>query len=651
MNAMRGPSLKLLVLALALQGAAACSDATLGVPAPPAKAALDNRLSITGSFCTQPATQADFPVKIIFVVDLSNSMCYSDPAAGYCTALRCDSTTERQVGQPPRRLVAVQSIIDQYATNPAVLFSVVPFSASIHNYPSELTGGQTLFTKDVSLLNLDELRNVDSVTDYQGVLSTVKSLLSDDMSETRRRRPSELPRTKYAVVFLTDGTPFPHCSRGDPTQNDPPDAPNCDSHPETCTICQVGKLPGDNFFPGLQAGEDYNENYQLIQLVNDMHKLGDSYNVGELKFHAAELRVDNAVVCCPGCFAADPNGTKAATLLKAMGQPEAGLGSYTLFRRPEDLTFVDFDFTSLQQQFVARSLIVDRRNAVATNTGLMVDSDGDGISDDDEFRSGTNRLDPDTNHDGYSDLFATRYKQLGLDPFKLPAVACNAPTCPGGLPCDTDGDGLNDCEELLLGTDPELVDSDGDGIPDGLEVRLGMDPTRDDTHEDLDFDGISNIDEVLAGSSVTQPDTHARDAWVVHVSADEVSTNAAGGVCYNFAARDILMPSPLSRPSCTGKPTCSPGQTANCCPYLAEPHSTFHEFTGLANGWNDTYLWLGEAPRGDVKDYGRFRVACVRTRWIAPDVRLPLEPSVTLKDSDFKDPSLLNPAVDCVGTK
>ncbi len=43
-------------------------------------------------------------------------------------------------------------------------------------------------------------------------------------------------------------------------------------------------------------------------------------------------------------------------------------------------------------------------------------------------------------------------------------------------PLDSDGDGIPDDEELRLGTDPFLADSDGDGIPDGLEVLNGTDP-------------------------------------------------------------------------------------------------------------------------------------------------------------------------------
>ena len=605
--------------------AGACTDAQLGVPPPDAVAAADNALTVNGSYCTQKAADAVFPVKIIFLIDLSNSMCYSDPASGVCSPLRCDSTNAGQSAQPPRRMQAVQEVLKRYANNTAVSYSVIAFSAGIEVYPFD-TNKQT-FTRDENLLNLSRLRDVDSVTDYQGALSRAATLMQDDILATQKSSRSELPRTKYAVLFLTDGTPFPHCSKADPTHNQPPDLPGCDlGNPDTCTICQRGG--GVAGFPGLMKGDDYNEPYQLVQIVDGMHKFADAHSVGEFKFHAAQLKVDNAAICCPLCFEDDPDGTRAAALLTAMARPDLGQGSYVRFRTPDDLTFINYDFTSLRQKFVTRSLIAYNANQVATPTGLAVDSDGDGLSDDDEFKLGTDRLKRSTMNDGYSDLFKLRYKDRGYDLHKDQSAQCraNSPKCPvvNGVRqmCDTDGDGLNDCEEAEIGSDPELIDTDGDGIPDGIEFRLGLDPTRDDTREDLDFDGISNLDEVLAGSSPTLPDTRARQAWTKQITADETSTDPSGKVCYSFQVAGVQLPTPLSR---------LPG--------------------GLPLGWSDTMIWLGEAPQGDARDYGRFRVACVRTRWVPPNVRLPLASTITLEDADFKLPSAFVPGRDCKGAQ
>jgi hypothetical protein len=41
---------------------------------------------------------------------------------------------------------------------------------------------------------------------------------------------------------------------------------------------------------------------------------------------------------------------------------------------------------------------------------------------------------------------------------------------------DSDDDGINDGDEVALGTDPNNADSDGDGVSDGAEVTAGSDP-------------------------------------------------------------------------------------------------------------------------------------------------------------------------------
>ena len=60
-------------------------------------------------------------------------------------------------------------------------------------------------------------------------------------------------------------------------------------------------------------------------------------------------------------------------------------------------------------------------------------------------------------------------------------------------PVDTDGDGLSDEEEAELGTDPENVDTDGDGVQDGGEVNAGTDPLKTDTDGD-GFDDKTELD-------------------------------------------------------------------------------------------------------------------------------------------------------------
>jgi len=54
---------------------------------------------------------------------------------------------------------------------------------------------------------------------------------------------------------------------------------------------------------------------------------------------------------------------------------------------------------------------------------------------------------------------------------------------------DSDGDGISDADEIKNGTDPKHADSDGDGLTDGEELRYGTNPNESDTDNDGLNDG------------------------------------------------------------------------------------------------------------------------------------------------------------------
>ena len=69
---------------------------------------------------------------------------------------------------------------------------------------------------------------------------------------------------------------------------------------------------------------------------------------------------------------------------------------------------------------------------------------------------------------------------------------------------DSDGDGLTDVEEKKLGTNPYKADTDGDGLTDGAEVNVyHTDPLNPDTDGDGYSDGaevINNFDPTKPGN-------------------------------------------------------------------------------------------------------------------------------------------------------
>jgi alpha-tubulin suppressor-like RCC1 family protein len=71
------------------------------------------------------------------------------------------------------------------------------------------------------------------------------------------------------------------------------------------------------------------------------------------------------------------------------------------------------------------------------------------------------------------------------------------------LSVDSDGDGLTNAEEYVLGTDPTKADTNDDGIRDDAALHVGISPTN----PDMDGDGVSNADEAARGSDPFLADT------------------------------------------------------------------------------------------------------------------------------------------------
>ncbi len=121
-----------------------------------------------------------------------------------------------------------------------------------------------------------------------------------------------------------------------------------------------------------------------------------------------------------------------------------------------------------------------------------VDTDNDGLTDQEEAAIGSDPNDPDTDGDGVLD----GDEALG---------DTDGDGTPDYADTDSDDDGVADGDEVTLGTSPVNADSDGDGLSDGEEVDLGTDPTIADP--DSDGDGRADAgDNCPSTSNADQAD-------------------------------------------------------------------------------------------------------------------------------------------------
>lgn len=571
-------------IALSIVLGAGCTDAGLQPYQKPAGSSYDDKLTVTAHLCTSPAVDDFFPVKILFVVDTSDSMSVTDRGGV--------------------RAQAIVDVLNRYAGNPSVKFGVIAFDSKI----DVLTDG---FTNSPNVSKIStRLTQADRLTDYQGALGAAYQMISTDILGSPR---AERPRTKYVVVFFSDGTPDPQCSA---KGNNP------------YLVCSVPRekwadafdppLPKD-IYPDLQAGGDYNQPAQIFQKVDQIVALRDFYHVGEVRLHAAFL-FDPKASMDPLAIPFHLDRKAGVDLLTQVATH--GGGTFTEFDSSTKISFLNFGYAALKAPYALADFRAANQQALAAWPDVPIDSDGDGLSDAIEYSlrtcvgNATSDVacpDPrDTDGDGFSDFVEAKNLRAGFDPTdpKRPGQKCAAPG-------DADGDGLRDCEEAVYGTDPRLFDTDGDRMSDLSEVRAGLDPLdANDAFADPDRDGAFSIDELrfhtdpLASDQARRP-SDGRYAYDVVERASAFGDRS----CYDLTVRNIRL--------------------------------VTSDAAGV-KGKNRILLYFDEALRDRPQDYGLLRVACVDARYVDGLVKSPPSGSVKLEEKNFMPAARFKPDVDCL---
>ncbi|MEO1173608.1 MAG: hypothetical protein AAFX94_16395, partial [Myxococcota bacterium] len=260
----------------------------------------------------------------------------------------------------------------------------------------------------------------------------------------------------------------------------------------------------------------------------------------------------------------------------------------------ESFTF-EINPVPLVERFVLAEVLANNTVAQFGSFRPSQDSDGDGLTDVEERQFGTDPLLADTDgdriRDGIESQLLDRLDPLAVDPF------CTDRD-------DRDGDGLLDCEEILIGTNPENPDTDGDFLIDRIEWTLRGIPFIADDYLDGDDDGFDNRLEVLTHLQPQTPNSQEEwNLWAYGYSAELSDSGTADRPCYAVQVDNIG---------------------------IAATRETATQSAGV----NVIELFAAFRPEDSTRE-AVFRRAEVESRILDQTVRVPASDILKIADEDF----------------
>lgn len=173
------------------------------------------------------------------------------------------------------------------------------------------------------------------------------------------------------------------------------------------------------------------------------------------------------------------------------------IGGGNFFDLQNNPDYNDFKMTTFYNSYISEKIILQNKYSTWEQDEHGVkyakDSDGDGLSDALEIALSSDSLtldpnNPDSDGDGIRD---------SIEFYLNPAVGVPSTMCFAGTSkVDTDFDGLNDCEEIVLNLNPKVSDENLNKIPDWIDWKNKIQVNTTNSTSDIDGDGVPNLQEL-----------------------------------------------------------------------------------------------------------------------------------------------------------
>ncbi len=669
-----------------------CTDAELQ-PIPPERPYRDDKLALAGSYCTLSPESRLLPLRVLFVVDSSESMLVTDPG----DPVTGETGRERAVTDTWERLLE--------GGPEGVRIGIMRFSAEASSQTTVDVDGDGVpdryFTTDTDQLSNATLilRQTDRTTNYLNALSEAYFELRTEMLEADLE---SLPLSKYLVVFVSDG--LPDTDSRDARENS--ESNILDAVVALNDLAQLFHVGTFEFHTAyLSAGEGPARDRAAQELLQRMAEVGGgnfrSFPSGEsLNFLFVDFSAIRRVFTLRGLSAVNLNtvvdddqiaefldavaldggldGGQDAAALDAQASSDAGTsppgaagdaGTETGDAAASDASAPDADADGGESgpPGIGRQFTDIDGNEIPGCGERLVDTDGDGLADLQEVELNTDPLIMDTDDDGLNDRLEWQLAASGLDPLNPDDAECTLPK-----PCiDQNADGLCDClmDSDLDGicdcvSDPEqrchdedrgldCQDRDADGICDCPD----FDADEKCDYDDRDGDGLNDCEEMFSGTAQNGNDTDADglpDGLEVRMQSNPAEADRRDDVDWDQADNGIEVQAGTD-------PWCDDSAIRSYVSYRYDVDTTgLDEGTTCydfeignitlvptarnraaaypGNGWNRVVLYAGEVSFDDPESFASYRIACVMARY-EPDGNFKNPPSgrVKLSTKDFVD--------------
>jgi len=465
-----------------------CNDSPL-IPLNAASDPQNPVADVKVNFCTDPAVNQTIVQKMLIILDHSGSNAenylMASDGSGAPALVNGDIVISKQYATDPTGhtrygdintsgtlLNYLGNLPANDPTNPSLYFALVDFNAQATSFPA----GNAGFTSDIPGFYQHVLTDAGGVypnnsppndsgdTSYLAALGSAYTIINTDIQNTKNcaalplgsaspgtwcPTPGLQNASYYTVVFMSDGSPI-------------------------TSIGGVGTDANGNIVVTGPITITKEPTDQILGEVSTIMGLASNSK------YVAGMNLFTIYYYYPGNV-----DTSGQTLLAEMAQAGDGIPYNAL--SGSNINYQSFIPSTKHIKYTLSDIFVTNSSVVMEPDGSAhLDSDLDGLADDQEKIYGTDPLKIDTFGLGISDLVLNQVKgnvpcqnlnALGICTDTLPALVTNLTTgvC-NGVTGSSDPDGLSDCEKMVLNDAGGInnPDSNGDLIPDWLELKNGV---------------------------------------------------------------------------------------------------------------------------------------------------------------------------------